>query len=185
MDIKDIKTGDAFLTREYNDFLSKEICYVMKKWGKKKGYDTSTIFSHAGTFIWIADELYVYGSVESGYKPWLFRLHYSFDDPNEGVAVMRRKTPLTEAEEKQITNYCQHLTTISISYQFWNFIQWLVLVYLGINLFKKDSQDFTYCYESQMLCRKNLDPDKYGETWQTDIYMLLNDPNYEIIYKKL
>ena len=183
--IKDIKTGDAFLTTDYSSFISKAIRYVMTAWGKKKGYDTQTVLSHAGTFVWIADELYVYGSVESGFKPWLFRYHYSLIDPNEGVIIMRRKEPLTDKEEKQITNYNQHLTTVSIGYQYWNFIQWLVLVYLGINMFKVDSDNFTYCFESQLLCRKNLNPDRYGETWMTDYFMLVNDPYYDIIYKNV
>jgi len=96
---------------------------------------------------------------------------------------MRRKTELSEAETIQTFNYCLHLDSVSIMYQYWNFVQWLFLVYLGINTFKKDNDGFTYCYESEAKARKNLNPENYGDVEQTDIYKLLLDPNYHIIYK--
>jgi hypothetical protein len=184
MDIKDIKTGDCLLTTDYKAFLSKSIVKVMNHWKKKqKIVCTEATLSHAGTFAWIAGELYVYGSIESGYKPWLFKVHYSFDNVNEGDIVMRRVTPLTPEEENIVINYVQHLITISISYQFWNFIQWIMLVYFNVDWFKKDSDDFTYCYESQHLVRKHLNPDKYGDTYKTSYFDLVNDPNYSVIFR--
>lgn len=180
MDIKEIKTGDTFLVKS-NSFLSKTICKVMKHWGKKRGFPVDVIFSHAARFVWIADKLYVFESVDNGYNPRLFELHYDWVESD--FAVMRRKTPLTPKESKQTTNYCLHLDTISLSYQYWNFFQWLFLVYLGINTFKKDSDKFEYCYESERKARKDLNPEKYGNVNQTDIFDLLYDENYEIIYK--
>ena len=180
MDIKDIKTGDSLLVKS-DSFLSKTICKVMKHWGKKNNYDTSIIYSHAGRFIWIADELYVFESVDNGYNPRLFKLHYNWE--TNDFAVMRRKKALTIAEQKQTTTYCLHLDTISLMYQYWNFFQWLALVYLNINTFKEDSDKFNYCYESECKARKNLNPDKYGKVNQTDIFDLLHDENYEIIYR--
>ena len=180
MNIEDIKTGDSFLTRS-DTFISKAICRVMTKWGKKKGYPTDLVYSHAARFIWIADELYLFGSVDNGYQPILFKLHYDWDKDN--FAIMRRKTILTKNEEIQTTNYCIHLDTVSISYQYWNFVQWLIKVYLGINLFRKDSDSYTYCYEGERKCRKNLNPENYGDTYITDIFQLLYDKNYKIIYK--
>jgi hypothetical protein len=180
MKLKDIKTGDTFLVKS-NSFLSKTICKVMKKWGKKKGYDTSLIFSHAARFIWIADKLYLFGSVDNGYNPILFNRHYNWN--NDNFIIMRRNKELSELEQKQTTTYCLHLDTVSISYQYWNFVQWLFKVYLNINLFKKDSDKFTYCYESERKARKDLNPENYQEVYITDIYQLLYDPNYKIIYK--
>ena len=185
MEITDIQTGDGFLTTTYNNFVSKAIVYVMKKWAKKKGIQAPIVLSHAAGFAWIAGELYVYGSIDSGYKPWIFNKHYSLTDSNEGVVVMRRKIALTDAEKNQTINYMQHLTTVSFMYQYWNLLKWLILVYLNINLFRPDSEKTTYCYESELMRRKNLNPDKYGETYQADFFMLIDDPNYEIIYKNL
>jgi hypothetical protein len=34
-----------------------------------------------------------------------------------------------------------------------------------------------------MEARKNLNPDLYGNVDQTDIFQLLFDPNYEVLYK--
>jgi hypothetical protein len=183
MELKDIKTGDTVLVN-HDNFLSRTIRKVMKKWGKKNGYDTSLLFSHAGRCIWISKKLYVFESVANGYQPRLFENHYDLQKTD--LAIMRRKTPLKKDEMDQTTHFCLHLDTLSISYQFWNFAQWLLLVYLGINTFSKrkdDNDKFEYCYESEREARKNLNPDRYGNVDQTDIFQLLYDPNYEIIYK--
>ena len=181
MEMNDIKTGDSFLVRG-NSWLSKMICKVMKHWGKRQGYPVNLLYSHAARFVWLADELYLFGSVENGYNPILFSRHYDWN--TDDFAVMRRKTPLTEAEEKQTINYVLHLDTVSVSYQYWNFVQWLLLIYLHIDTFKKDSDKFTYCYESEHMARKNLNPDWYvGSVAQTDIFELLYDEHYDIIYK--
>ena len=179
MKIEEIKTGDTLLIRG-TGFISNVICKVMEKWGKRNKYDTSKLYSHAGTFIWIAGELYVFGSIDSGYKPWLFKLHYDWDKDN--YLIMRRNTELTLEESNKVTNYCLHLVTVSLLYQYWNFIQWLVLVYLKINLFKQDSPDYTYCYESTRMVRKDLDPDNYTEVYQSDLFQILYDKNYSIIF---
>ena len=181
MDKKDIKTGDTLLVNR-NNFLSRTIRKVMKKWGKRQGYPTNILYSHAARFVWIADTLYVFGSVENGYQPWDFDKHYDWE--NDDFAVMRRKTPLSEAEEKQTINYVLHIDAVSVSYQYWNFIQWLLLVYLHIDTFKNDSDKFTYCYESEHKARKNLNPEWYmGSVAQTDIFELLYDQNYDLLYK--
>ncbi|MFA5049194.1 MAG: hypothetical protein WC516_09285 [Patescibacteria group bacterium] len=181
MNLEDIKTGDD-LFRKDKSFLSKNICSVMKKWGKKKGYKTDLLFSHAARFIWIAGELYVYGSIDSGYKPWLFKNHYDWE--KDDFVIMRRKKELSSTEINQIINYCQHLVTISRLYQFANFIRWIILVYLGINTFNKQNDHVLYCYQSTRLCRKNLNPENYEkDTNIVDIFQLLYDPNYKIIYK--
>jgi hypothetical protein len=182
MNIRDIKTGDTFLVKS-NTFLSKTICKAMKRWGKKRGFPVDVIFSHAARFVWIADELYVFESVDNGYHPRVFNRHYDWN--TDDFAIMRRKTPLTEEETKQTTHFCLHLDTVNVGYQYWNFIQWLLLIYIGINTFskKEDNNKFEYCYESEREARKNLNPDKYGNVDQTDIFQLLYDQNYEIIYK--
>ena len=181
MNINDIKDGDTLLVNN-GSWLSNTICKVMKKWAKRRGFPLTPIYSHAARFVWIEGELYVFGSVDSGYKPWLFHRHYDWD--NGDFAIMRRKEELSEEERKQTIHYMLHLDTISISYQYWNFIQWLILVYLRINTFGKDSDKFMYCYESEMAARKNLDPTHYpGDRSKTDVFDLLYDPFYEVIYK--
>lgn len=186
MNLTDIKTGDTILVTDYNNWLSKTICKVMTKYGKQKGYKTDTILSHACTAVWIGNELYVFGSIESGYKPWLFRKHYSLTDINEnGIVLMRRKHPLSASDESALTHYCMHLNTVSIAYQYWNFFQWLAKVYLKINLFKQDSDNFNYCYESAYMCRKVLNPYSYGDTYMTSFFDLYFDPNYEVIYRNV
>jgi len=177
---EDIKTGDTFLVRS-DTFLSKTICKVMRHWGKKNGYPTDMIYSHAARFVWLADELYLFGSVENGYNPILFDRHYDWD--HDDFVVMRRKTPLTPEEEKQTIHYVLHLDTVSVSYQYWNFIQWLLLVYLNIDTFKEDGDKFNYCYESEARARRNLNPEFYDKVYKASVFDLLYDPNYEIIYK--
>jgi len=178
--LKDIRTGDTFLTKS-NTFISKAICKVMKDWGKKKGYNTDLIYSHAARFVWIAGELYLFGSVDNGYNPILFRKHYDWDKDN--FLIMRRKENLTLQEENKTLNYCLHLDTVSIGYQYWNFIQWIIKVYLNISLFWKDKDKFTYCYEAERKARKELNPENYGEVYITDIFELIYDKYYNIIYK--
>lgn len=182
MNINDIQDGDTLLVRNEKSFLSRTICKVMTKWGKRNGYPVTPMYSHAARFVWIADTLYVFGSVDNGYQPWEFNKHYDWNESD--FAVMRRINPLTDEEKKQTTRFVLHLDTVSISYQYWNFIQWLMLVYLHIDTFGKDSEKFMYCYESERECRKNLNPEHYiGDVSKTSIFDLLYDQNYEVIYK--
>jgi hypothetical protein len=59
-----------------------------------------------------------------------------------------------------------------------------MLVYLGINIFGKENDKITYCYESERLARKNLNPENYTDNIeQTDIFKLLFDKNYRVIYR--
>ena len=176
----DVKTGDTFLVKS-DKFLSRTICKVMKHWGKMKGYDTSIIYSHAARFIWIDDVLYLFGSVINGYNPIEFDDNYNWNTSD--FAIMRHKPPITFDEEKKTRKFCLHLDSVSITYQYWNFVQWLTLVYLKINLFTKDSEKFCYCYESERLARKDLYPQNYGDVNRTDIFDLLFDKDYELIYR--
>ena len=181
MNINDIKDGDTLLVNN-GSWLSNTITKVMTKWGKRRGLPVKPMYSHAARFVWIEDKLYVFGSVDNGYQPWEFNKHYDWE--NGDFAVMRRKEPLTEKERKQTIHYMLHLDTISISYQYWNFIQWLILVYLRLDTFWNDSKKYMYCYESERECRKNLNPENYmGNISKTDIFDLLYDPFYEVIYK--
>jgi len=179
MKMTDIKTGDTLLVKT-DAFLSKIICRVMKRWGKKMGYDVKQVYSHAARFVWIAEKLYLFGSVENGYNPIIFTRHYDFEKSN--FVIMRRLKELSEQEALQTINYCLHLDTLSITYQYWNLFQWLVLVYLNINLFKEDSDKFTYCFEAERKARKNLNPENYTSVYITDIFHLLYDKNYKIIH---
>jgi hypothetical protein len=180
LNLPEVQTGDTFLVKS-DSFLSRVICKVMLFWARKKGYPQSKVYSHAARFIWIAGELYLFGSVENGYNPILFKKHY--DLSKNQYAIMRRKVKLSEADKMLTTNYCLHLDSISVMYQYWNFFQWLLLVYLNINTFKEDSDRFNYCYESEARCREQLNPSNYRNTYQTDVFQLLYDPYYEIIYE--
>lgn len=193
MNILDIKDGDTLLVTNHKSFVSRTIVKVMRHWGKKlvkrgiytqEQVDSLHIQSHAARLFWDRGLLYVYGSIDSGYKPWLFERHYNW--ATSDFTIMRRKTPLTSTEAAVSFHFAQHLVAISLGYQFVNFLQWLATVYLGIRGFntrKDDNDKFEYCYESEREHRKHLNPEWYGNVDQTDIYDLMLDPHYEIIYQ--
>jgi hypothetical protein len=182
MKLEDVQIGDSMLRRDPKDFISRVICAVMVKWGKKQGYNTDLVYSHAAALIPISGLVYAFGSIDSGYKPWVFEKHYDWD--KDDFCIMRRKTPLTKEEQEQTTNFCLHLVTISRMYQYLNFVKWLMLVYLGINIFgKKENEHIMYCYNSEYQRRRNLNPELYPSSPQTDLFQLLYTPSYEIIYK--
>jgi hypothetical protein len=176
---EEVQTGDNFFIKG-SGLISDTICTTMIRWGKQQEYDTSRVYSHAGTFVWIGGELYVFGSIDSGFKPWLFNYHYDWD--KDDFMIQRRNIPLSFSDTNLVVHTCMHYVTVSLLYQYWNFIQWLVLVYLHINLFRKGSQDFTYCYNSTKLIRKALNPEKYNDEGLTDIFTLIYDPNYYTLY---
>lgn len=183
MKLNEIKTGDNLLVTS-NKWLSRTIVKVMKDWGKKTNRHLDKVYSHAGTLIWSGGELYVFESVDGGFKPRLFEDHYDLVDSD--LAIMRRNKPLNKTDEDRVINAAFRLTRKSTSYQYWNFIQWLSTVYLGIKMFntkKEDNDKFEYCYESTMEIRKALNPENYGNVDMTDIYDLMLDPNYKVIYQ--
>ena len=180
MKLSDVKTGDSFGFRG-NSFVSKVILNTMKYWGKRHGYNVDKLYSHFGRAVWIANKLYIFGSIDSGYKPWLFELHYDWE--LDDFIIMRRTKELVIIEEIDTTHFCMHLTTINLFYQYLALLQWLILVYLRINTFKNHpSNDFTYCYRAELMCRADLNPENYKQTSVVDVFMLRDDPNYEIIY---
>jgi hypothetical protein len=187
MMIEAIKTGDNLLIRNPNDFVSRSIVGVMKDYAKEQGYtsdpnfDINFTFSHAATFVWVGGKLYLYGSIDSGYKPILFNKHY--DWYNDQYCIMRRNGELTIEDENTVITECQHLVTVSNGYRYWMFLGWLAKVYLNFNTFgKRSPEHFTYCYESTRLVRQalsgNTDP-----TAITDVYELIYDPEYSVIYR--
>lgn len=188
--LNEVETGDDFLVRG-SSFLSRSICHVMVKWGKQKGYDLQVIalvMSHAAKFVRhteLPDTPFLYGSTESGYKPLEFERHYSWDE--DEFIIMRKVGGLSSEQKSKVLRFVIHLVTVSIMYQYWNLIQWLLLVYLHINTFTWDSEDFNYCYESCYLTRRELNPEDYPSTKNPDIFQLILGKGYEIIHysKKL
>ena len=174
MKITDIKTGDTLLTNS-DKFLSRVIVKVMRHWGKKTGRKERKLYSHAGRFAWLGGELYVFGSIASGYNPSTFK--------GGDFAIMRRRVPLTEEETNKTINYMLHLDSISLGYQYWNFVKWLLRVYLNINILWKKTPRFLYCYEAEYYARQNLDPLTHPDQ-PVDIFTLLEDPEYEIIHER-
>jgi len=172
MNINDIKTGDVFLTYG-GTFLSKSIRYFMKLFAKKNNIKYNWIASHAGTFIWIDNILYLGESVDNGYHLREFTKHYSLE--KDDYCILRVNKSYSKEEVSKITRYIIHLQTISQFYQYTNFIQWPVYILLGINLFGKSGQKTTYCYESTYRVLHEVRPDDWKANLEVIDFFKLYD----------
>ena len=149
-----IQTGDILLVNS-GSFLSKAIRFFMNILRKKLHLPKQWIGSHAGTFIWINGDLFVAESVKNGFRINLFSRHYA---NMKDFEIRRPVKPYTKDEEDMIFDKIFKLQEISDTYQFWNFIQWIFYILLGINIFGKGGSNITYCYESTVRIRKYVRP---------------------------
>lgn len=140
--INKIKTGDKFFVNS-TSFLSKAIRFFMKLYAKKYKLTFDKIYSHVGIFVWIADELYIAESVDNGFNLRVFNQHY--DLQKDDYIIIHRNKPI---DEKKALKWLINLATVKIAYQYYNFIQWPLLILFNINLFSKGGRKFTYCYEA-------------------------------------
>lgn len=143
----DIKTGDLFLCKS-NSFLSKAIVKFMYKYAKdnKIKIKKEEIFSHAGIFIRTNDNiLRIAEAVENGFRIREFTKYYKLD--NQKNCVLRLKFDISDYDILKIEKEIYRLQEINISYQFWNFLQWINFIIFKRNLFQ-NSERFLYCYEA-------------------------------------
>lgn len=152
-----IQTGDILLVNS-NSFLSRAIRYFMNILRKKRGLPAQWVGSHAGTFIWINGDLFVAESVKNGFRINLFDRHYA---GMEDFEIRRPTQEYTKDEEDQVFDKIFKLQEISDTYQFLNFIQWLVYILFNVNIFGKGGSNITYCYESTLRIRKYVRPQDF------------------------
>jgi hypothetical protein len=172
MNINNIKTGDVFLTYG-GTFLSKSIRYFMKLFAKKNHIKYDWIASHAATFIWIDNILYLGESVDNGYHLRVFDKHYSFD--KDDYCILRSNKSYSKDEESKAISYILHLQTISDFYQYTNFIQWPLYIVFGINTFGKSGSRTTYCYESTYKVLNAVRPDDWTSNLEVIDFFKLYD----------
>jgi hypothetical protein len=152
-----IHTGDILLVNS-KSFLSKSIRYFMDILRKKKKIPKQWIGSHAGTFIWLNGDLFVAESVKNGFRIDLFERHYG---TMTDFQIRRPSKPYSPDEEDMVFDKSFKLQEISDTYQFWNFIQWIFYILLGINIFGKGGSNITYCYESTRRIRQYVRRDEF------------------------
>jgi hypothetical protein len=170
--INEIETGDILLERG-TGFLSRAIVKEMEIYAKKNhiAYKEQEIWSHAGTLLWLNNEFHIRR----------FDLHYELLTPV--VCILRKKKEYTEAEKAKVVDAAMHLQVINLGYQYTNFIQWLAKIHLGIDLFSKGGNQWTYCFESTYRILKQADSitfDKNPE--ETNIFMLYDLTKFDRIF---
>jgi hypothetical protein len=181
MNLNEIKTGDVFLIYG-GTFLSKSIRFFMKWFAKKKHITYNWIPSHAATFCWINDTLYLAESVDNGYHLRVFTNHYDLD--NDDCCVLRTKKEYNKAETKEATRYIMELQTVSQFYYYLNFIFWPIYIILNINLFKLlHDRGITYCYESTYMVLNDVrSSDWTADMSVVDIFKLYDLDKLNIVY---
>lgn len=160
MKTKDIQSGDI-LAIKGEGFPSPQIIYFMKQYAKKKGIKYDFIGSHLATCFWDKNtgKLLVAESVDNGFHFREFEKHYDLAKGN--IKILRPITPYSEKEIENMWNYAMHLQTVNLGYQYWNFIQWILYIELGISTFGKGGTKFTYCYESTARIAESVRPNDW------------------------
>jgi len=192
-DINQIETGDRFFilgekkpNSNYPTFLSRQIRWWMEVYGKQLGIPKAWIGSHATTLVWIADKLYVCESIDGGFRVHSFTACYDLDTDN--YIIVRNIDGYTDEQKKAITQYVLELSAVSITYNFLNFIQWIVYVLSGfiskkhrINLFFKNPKRINYCYQSTYMGMKSICPQIFNKNIQTVSWFDVFDPEKQKI----
>lgn len=152
------RTGDRILVNS-NSFLSRSIQFFMRLYARKRHIDTQNTFSHAGTLVFIDGELYIAEAVENGYKLREFNKHYNL--AKDKIIVFRNGIPYTRDEQTMARKYALYLMEVNNCYQYWAFIQWIVLILFNINIFGKGNKFSSECYEATYRIAKHVRPDEF------------------------
>jgi hypothetical protein len=174
----DFETGDRFLIKG-NGFLAKGIQVFMEKYCRDNGITCDWIGNHAGSIVVEDDHIWIYEAVAEGYVRHDFSTEYAH---KKGWITMRKKGGMTDKEKKRYANNARKLKVKVVSYQFWNFPQWMAYILSRgkIDLFGLGDDSFVYCFEGE---ERNCNASFPGHfplpemaTWP-DLYL---DPLYEI-----
>lgn len=183
MKLEDIKTGDYYLVKS-KVIMSRAIQYFMRLYAKKWKikYTEDDIYSHAGTFLWLNNTLYIAESVDNGFSLREFSRHYNIG--NGRSAVYSPVVPYTKDEISSVIKNAIELTTVNVMYQIWNFVQWPLYIWTKgkVNLFpkRKNSRGTTYCFESTQRIKEVVRPQNYNDNPEiTNIFMLSLDKNFK------
>jgi hypothetical protein len=164
-----IQTGDAFISHG-TATISQAIEYFMEEYRKNFHVDPGVIklltdangkvmtISHCATFIWDAGDLWLYGSIDWGYKPIIFTDHYT---ENDNLMVLR--DGLTEIQQHNLVVDAMKMTGEATLYPYWILAMWALYVathwkYLLSGGGHRAEDCFKACYE----LKRAILPDKYN-----------------------
>jgi hypothetical protein len=81
--------------------------------------------SHSATFFREHGQLYVYGSIFTGFKPELFTANYS---ENDNLRVFRSSVSITQAQKDSAFAYAQMLVDVTNGYPIYELITWMLYI---------------------------------------------------------
>ena len=117
------------------------------------------IASHCATFFWVQGKLYIYGSIEYGYRPIVFTDHYSDAD---SFLVLRSRDGYTASQKIAAFNYAMQALGDSTIYPYWALPMWIAYVKTGWKWFLSGGgHRAQVCYKSVYQVLKAVEPEKY------------------------
>lgn len=186
MDLTKIQNGDRLLYAG-TSFISKAIIYWMRQYTKKFTISPSTLTllngfvgSHSGTLFWVNGVLYIYESVDFGYKPDVFTDKYN-DESN--FLILRIKGGYTPEQAKAALAYAMQLVAVSVIYPYWDLIFWIQYITTGISwMLKWGGTKSEYCFESTYRILNHVLPDVFTKDSQViSFFDLVGDNDIIVI----
>jgi len=166
IDTSKIQDGDRFLSAG-TAWISKQIIHYMTLYRDKfpvvngvKNLLSGFVASHCATFFWIDGVLYLYGSIDWGYKPIVFTDHYS---ENDSWIILRTKDGYTDGQKKLALNYAMVSMGGSTIYPYWALPMWILYVKTGWKwVLNGGGQKAQVCYKSVYQVLRQIEPYKYS-----------------------
>ena len=176
--MRDFQTGDRFLIKG-NGLLAKGIQVFMKKYGRDNGIKCDWIGNHAGSIVVEDDHIWIYEAVAEGYVRNDFSTGYF---KKKGWITLRKKRGMTEEEKERYRQNARKLDVKVISYQFWNFPQWIAYILSKgrIDWFGLGDDSFVYCFEGEERNTNAALPGHFPLPEMSTWYDLYLDKEYEI-----
>ncbi len=159
-----IKNGDTGLFAG-TSFLSKEIIRFMTQYRNEFPVDKEVVAklkgfvpSHAGTFFRVDGVLYLFGSIEWGFKPIVFLDHYSDAD-----SFMVFRDGLTLDQSHRALKKAMVMTGESTLYPYWSIALWILYIKTHWKwLLSFGGRRAEVCYESTYEIKREVLPEKYN-----------------------
>jgi len=164
LDLSDIQDGD-FGFFQGRKGISKAIIKAMEDYKKNFVIDPAVlalldgfVASHVGVFFWDRGELWLYGSIEWGFKPIKLRDHYNITDS----FIVLRDPGWTKALQDKAFIYCQEKVGDSTSYPYWRLLLWRLYISTKWEWpMSWGGQRAEECYKSGYQVKREVFPDRY------------------------
>lgn len=172
-----MQAGDIIAVRG-RSWLAKRIRYFMALYLKRKGKSVGRLYNHIAVVIEVNGQLMIAEAL--GWGVVIHSIEQAGYDRGNHFVILRHKRGFTREQIDAITT--RMIVLSGTRYQYENFIQWVLRITLGLNVFRRSNEKAIYCSELGAIAINEAYPNTFSRPNETNpMDFFLND-NFNVIW---